>query len=161
MNNLVKQLQGFITDACPYVAKIKSQLTDDEAKHLLEEYPLDDLKKMLLNMDNRPGISKKYMSVYRTLLNWFESDIRKGWYVKKIHVKRAPYPQNSAFENSEEQRKERFLNEFPKGSAVMYNDQVWEVQDNCFLRNTVTGRFMIPSAVFEIQKNLLKPIEAY
>jgi len=114
---LIRNLKKFITDVCPYVAKMEKQLTDDEARQLLDKFPLLDIKKQLIRMDNWRGIEKKNRSVYQTVLKWFEMDVKAGRY---------EYIQNPNLAKSNSIIKEKeinftrseFLKAHPVGSIV-------------------------------------------
>jgi hypothetical protein len=63
-------IQIFIRDNCPLVCKLKSQMTEDECRKLLEKFSQDQIEQTLMRMENFKQLAAKYMSVYLTLNNW-------------------------------------------------------------------------------------------
>lgn len=54
------------------VSKMKDQLTHDEADRLIEKYPKDLLKEILLEMENYNLLTKRSRSVNLTIQNWIK-----------------------------------------------------------------------------------------
>lgn len=52
------------------VGTLKKQLTEEEAERILSKYEKKDILEVLLDMDNKPDLKKKYLSVGRTLQTW-------------------------------------------------------------------------------------------
>jgi hypothetical protein len=63
-------IQIFIRENCPLVCKLKSQMTEDECRKLLEKFSQDQIEQTLMRMENFKQLAAKYMSVYLTLNNW-------------------------------------------------------------------------------------------
>jgi hypothetical protein len=128
------ELLRFIRDECPDVARMKRQLTADEAEQLLAEYPLADIKAQLQKMENWRDIHKN-KSVFLTIKKWFEMDIKKGFYKPQKNTRPAEQP--SAIKE--------FFKRFEPGSRVQVNNTIYEVCESGFLRNTQTNA-MLPIA---------------
>jgi hypothetical protein len=131
MDDLIKELMQFIEYGCPSVKRLPQQLREHEIKHLLELYPIDDIKKQLAKMDNWRDLNKKCNSVYRTCLSWFEMDIKKGFY------KAAAHPNRQKDTKDENDPKVEFFRRFEIGSRVSINGNEYEVEPY-FLRNLRT-----------------------
>ena len=129
---LVHELLNYIK-SLDLVGKMPLSLTEEQAKHLLEEYPLVDIKKQLEQMNNWKDILKR-RSVYATILNWFERDVRKGLYVRPAHP-------NLETKDEEVSRK-AFLETHPVGSELLINGVPYEVESSDFLRNISNGNYM-------------------
>ena len=52
------------------VSKLKKQLTNEEAKRLLDKFDKYAVKEILESMDNHKDLTKKNISVYSTIQNW-------------------------------------------------------------------------------------------
>lgn len=65
-------LQVWIKDTLPNVSKLKTQITEAQAKELTEKYHKKLIQETLEAMENYKGVEKKYTSVYLTLLNWMK-----------------------------------------------------------------------------------------
>jgi len=118
-----ENLLKFIADICPFVSKMEKQLNADQANKLLSLYPLLDIKRQVLRMDNWRGIEKKNRSVYQTILKWFEMDIEAGRY-------KYPEKLKSKVSAKEDDYKERFLKKHPIGSEFTLFKQIWIVVDD-------------------------------
>ena len=114
------------------VRRMPIQLNETQAEHLLNEFPIADIKKMLEAMNNWRGILNR-RSVYATILNWFERDIKKGIYSKPPHPNMEPVT---------EIPKESFLAEHPIGSQITAGTKTYEVVSEDFLKNLKTGAVM-------------------
>jgi hypothetical protein len=150
MEELIKQLSEFIQFGCPSVLKMQRQLTTEQAKHLLELYPLDDVKKQLAKMDNWKELNKKCNSVYLTCLKWFEMDIQRGFY-------KAPAHANQTSKTEADPRKD-FFRRFEVGSRVAVNGNTYEVEENC-IRNIITDNVLPIMQAIKLQN--LKKITNY
>jgi hypothetical protein len=148
MFEIAKQLNTFIIEQCPNVAKMKRQLTEDEAGHLLEEYPLYDVRAQLRKMDNWRGIEKKNVSVYATCLKWFEMDIRKGYYTKKTPAIMAKIDQA----NGEKEEKEKMMEKYPEGMQLEVCGEMYEVEDGFYLRGITSRRYLTPAQSMQLVK---------
>lgn len=60
------------------VSKLKSQLTFEECELLELKHGEKQIKRVLLNMENKKDLLKKYVSVYLTCNNWLKLDFEKG-----------------------------------------------------------------------------------
>ena len=143
-----KQLNTFIGEQCPNVAKMKRQLTEEEAKFLLEEFPLYDVRAQLRKMDNWRGIEKKNVSVYATCLKWFEMDIRKGYYSKKTPEIKAKIEKIE----TERTEKERLFEKYPEGMIIEVKGEMYEVEDGFYLRGQTTRRYLTPAQSIALVK---------
>lgn len=76
---LIHPLQVWIKDTLPNVSKLKTQITEAQAKELTEKYHKKLIQETLEAMENYKDIEKKYTSVYLTLLNWMKK--RQSEYV--------------------------------------------------------------------------------
>lgn len=70
--NIVHPLQKYVQENFPRISKLESQLTEKECVSLLEKYSKEDIKSVLEEMENYKALNKKYVSVYRTLINWLK-----------------------------------------------------------------------------------------
>lgn len=70
------EIQQFVVDNCPNVAKLNQQLTFEQCLNLEKEvgFNLEHTKKVLEQMDNYSILCEKYISVYKTLKNWIKID---------------------------------------------------------------------------------------
>lgn len=57
----------------PNVGKIKNQMTADQAEKLVEDFGMDAIHGILLQMENKRDLTRKYQSVYLTALNWLKT----------------------------------------------------------------------------------------
>jgi len=71
-----EKYQKWMGEIGSHILKYKKPLKDEELKKLLEKYPRGLLKEKLIGLANS---TKKYNSVYLTMLNWCEDAINKGW----------------------------------------------------------------------------------
>lgn len=63
----------YVADNLPNVAKIRNQLTDEQADKLDREFTRAEIINVLMSMENYNGISKKYNTVYLTCLTWLKN----------------------------------------------------------------------------------------
>jgi hypothetical protein len=75
---LTHPLQEFIATTYKNVSKLSSQLTYDECLKLLASYDRNRIADILLQMENKKDLTKKYTSVYLTALTWLKNDFSKG-----------------------------------------------------------------------------------
>lgn len=73
-NNIpIHPLLVWIKKTLPNVSKLKTQITEEQAKTLTEKYHKKLIQETLEAMENYSGVEKKYTSVYLTLLNWMKN----------------------------------------------------------------------------------------
>ena len=61
----------------PNVASMKTQMTEQNLKNLIDTYGKDVVNDYLMQMENKIDLSKKYKSVYLTLLTWIKRGLKK------------------------------------------------------------------------------------
>lgn len=61
----------------PNVASMKTQMTEQNLKNLIDTYGKDVVTDHLMQMENKIDIAKKYKSVYLTLLTWIKRGLKK------------------------------------------------------------------------------------
>lgn len=69
-NNNTHPLCLWIKNELPNVSKLKNQLTDKEAESLLNKYNKFAVREILEAMDNSKELTKKNISVNKTVCNW-------------------------------------------------------------------------------------------
>ena len=69
----IKNLLLYIEIKTDFVKKLKLQLTVEQAEEILKKFSKEEIKEVLSQMDNHAGLTKKYQSVYRTMLNWLKN----------------------------------------------------------------------------------------
>ena len=62
----IHPIQQFVKDECTRVSKLTKQLTFEDCQKLCKEYPEEEIKEVLLSLENYRDI-KKYVGVYQTL----------------------------------------------------------------------------------------------
>lgn len=67
---LVHPLQIFVSENCPQVSKLRTQLSEVECEKLLSKFPKESIHEVLMRMENFKQLPTKYVSVYLTLNNW-------------------------------------------------------------------------------------------
>lgn len=67
-------IQIYIKDTLKNVSKLSSQLTYDECEKLLASYNRTRIADILLQMENKKDLTKKYTSVYLTASSWLKRD---------------------------------------------------------------------------------------
>jgi len=65
-------LQVYISEL-PQVSKLPHQITYKDAEDLMKKYDIDIMKDILNRMDNYRDLTKKYVSVKRTMENWIKN----------------------------------------------------------------------------------------
>lgn len=63
-------LQTFVKEKLPNVAKLKTQLTIENCDKLCGQHTSADIKDILLAMENKKDLTKRYESVYLTIIGW-------------------------------------------------------------------------------------------
>lgn len=71
-----ERYENWMSQIGPHILKYKKPLKDEELQKLLEKYPRELLKEKLIGLANT---TKKYNSVYLTMLNWCDDAMKKGW----------------------------------------------------------------------------------
>lgn len=61
----------------PNVASMKTQMTEQNLKSIIDLYGKDVLNNYLMQMENKIDLAKKYKSVYLTLLTWINRNTKK------------------------------------------------------------------------------------
>lgn len=64
------KFNDWIKSNAPNVMKLKRQITEPQFKKLKATYDTDKMTDILCRMDNYKDLTKKYVSVYQTFLNW-------------------------------------------------------------------------------------------
>lgn len=72
----IHPLQKFISENYPTVSKLSHQITYEECQKLDSLYSKQVIERVLNSMENYKQLLKKYSSVFRTLLNWCEREIK-------------------------------------------------------------------------------------
>lgn len=76
--NMFTQFQQWLDKYAPRVQKMKEPLTIDQFLKIKEKIPKDIRQKVLIAMQNRADLLKKYVSANLTLQNWADRDIQSG-----------------------------------------------------------------------------------
>lgn len=71
-------LQVHIRDSFKEVSKLKIQLTYQQADELVNKYDRKIIHTVLLAMENKADLLKKYKSVYLTIDNWCKREMENG-----------------------------------------------------------------------------------
>jgi hypothetical protein len=95
---LTHPLQEFIATTYKNVSKLSNQLTYDECLKLLASYDRNRIADILLQMENKKDLTKKYTSVYLTALTWLKNDFSKGQNLSKGQPSKMESMVNSAKE---------------------------------------------------------------
>ena len=61
----------------PTVSKLKRQMTENELQTIIEKYGRGALNDILMQMENKADLNKKYTSVYLTANNWLQRGTKK------------------------------------------------------------------------------------
>lgn len=61
----------------PTVSKLKRQMTENELQTIIEKYGRTSLNDILMQMENKADLNKKYTSVYLTANNWLQRGTKK------------------------------------------------------------------------------------
>jgi hypothetical protein len=103
------------------VSRMRRPLNLTQAQALLQRFPFDEIALQLQKMDNYAAITKS-LSVYLTILKWFEMDIRKGFYKPGEIKKKTLDPTVAA-------KKSAFLRAHPVGSEFQgQSGKRWSVK---------------------------------
>jgi len=73
---LTHPLQNYIVSTLKNVSKLSNQLTYDECVKLMSSYDKEKIGNILLQMENKKDLTKKYTSVYLTASSWLKRDFR-------------------------------------------------------------------------------------
>ncbi len=73
-------LTEWMKENTPNVLKLSSPLTEKQYLKIKERYNSDQLKKILLAMENYKELNKRYRSVYLTFLRWAEKEYNTNRY---------------------------------------------------------------------------------
>jgi hypothetical protein len=71
---LTHPLQNYIVSTLKNVSKLSNQLTYDECVKLMSSYDREKIGNILLQMENKKDLTKKYTSVYLTASSWLKRD---------------------------------------------------------------------------------------
>ena len=73
-------LREWIALNAPRLNKMDKPFTNDQCVEILKKYNKRLVANTLMNMDNHKPLTKKYVSAYRTALNWckMETDRNNG-----------------------------------------------------------------------------------
>lgn len=127
MENEAKEVLEFVENNCDLLKKMPKQLTEKEAESLVETYGKEATIKQLAKMDNRRETLKN-RSVYLTCRNWFEMDIKKGFF-KPINPARQPPAASGG-----NILKQNFLKRYPIGTHIeSVTGRKFEVISNEFI----------------------------
>ena len=78
IDNNLHPLQIFIETNCKNISKMTDQLTHAQASKLWEQYDHQVLGDVILSMENKADLLKKYASVYLTIYNWAKNQKSHG-----------------------------------------------------------------------------------
>ena len=67
----------FLQNECPHLFQFEEPITFDELKELRELYSVDDIRSVLVDMNDRPGITLNSRSCAKTAKRWLEARERK------------------------------------------------------------------------------------
>jgi hypothetical protein len=95
---LAHPIQSYISLNLKNVSKLSNQLTYDECEKLLASYDRNRIADILLQMENKKDLTKKYTSVYLTALTWLKNDFSKGKTISKGQPSKMESMVNSAKE---------------------------------------------------------------
>lgn len=70
----VHALQKYVSENLKNVSRLRDQLTKEECEKLIARFNKAVIQKVLIAMENKKDLTKKYVSVYLTLLNWCERE---------------------------------------------------------------------------------------
>ena len=62
----------WLKNTYPAVSKLKRQMTETELQTIIEKYGRTSLNDILMQMENKADLNKKYTSVYLTANNWLQ-----------------------------------------------------------------------------------------
>jgi hypothetical protein len=99
----IHTLQKFVEENLSVVSQLENQLSFSECEKLLKVFPEQNIKSKLEAMENYKGLSKKYNSVYRTVLTWLKKDgelNQTNWEKRNGHGSRST--NESVFDGTDE-----------------------------------------------------------
>ncbi len=67
----------FLQNECPHLFQFEEPITFDDLKELRELYSIDDIRSVLIDMNDRPGLTQTSRSCARTARRWLEARERK------------------------------------------------------------------------------------
>lgn len=67
----------FLQNECPHLYSFEEPITFDELKDLRELYSIEDIRSVLVDMNDRPGLSQTSRSCAKTARRWLEARERK------------------------------------------------------------------------------------
>lgn len=67
----------FLQNECPHLYSFEEPITFDELKELRELYSIEDIRSVLVDMNDRPGLSQTSRSCAKTARRWLEARERK------------------------------------------------------------------------------------
>ena len=71
---ILTPFQKYIKEKLPNVASLKKQITKEQVKELVSKFKTESIESVLLSMENKKDLLKKYSSVYLTASNWLSRD---------------------------------------------------------------------------------------
>jgi hypothetical protein len=69
-----EKFNGWIAENAPYCFKNMKQITGKEFEKLKEKYTSRQITQVILQIENRKDLRKKYSNLYRTALNWLKNE---------------------------------------------------------------------------------------
>ena len=82
-NNIeIHPIQKFVSQNCPNVSNLKTQLTFENCLELEKKYSKELIEEKLKAMENKKDLARKYVSVYLTLNTWCRDYAGSGSTVK-------------------------------------------------------------------------------
>lgn len=99
-NNLtiLHPLQIYINDNFEFITKMKKQMNYENCESLVNQFDKNKIADILLQMENKKDLTKKYTSVYLTALTWLKNDYSKGQNLSKGQPSKMESMVNSAKE---------------------------------------------------------------
>ena len=73
-NKTIHPLQKWIDGNCMQVKQLKRQLSYSECENIVKDYKPEDIKAILMQMENYKSLLKNYVSVNLTLRRWLEKN---------------------------------------------------------------------------------------
>lgn len=67
----------FLQNECPHLYSFEEPITFDELKDLRELYSIEDIRSVLVDMNDRPGLTQTSRSCAKTARRWLEARERK------------------------------------------------------------------------------------
>jgi hypothetical protein len=72
-----EKFNAWLKDSCPNVSRLRTQITEEQMMELIEKYGKQKFIDILMQMENKYDLNKKYVSVYLTARNWLKNDFNK------------------------------------------------------------------------------------